>query len=490
MTVTDNSNHSEIQNIEPKAVWQNFANICAIPHPSKKEQKLVKFMQEFGNSLNLETTVDVVGNVIIKKPATAGMENHKGVVLQAHIDMVPQKEADLNHDFDQDPIEAYVDGDWVKAKGTTLGADNGIGVATMMAILQATDLTHGPLEALFTVDEETGMTGAYGLKPNLLKGEILLNLDTEDDDILTIGCAGGIHTDIQLNYTEEALPTNSIALELKVNGLKSGHSGADIHLGHANAIKLINRVLWQANKEYEIRIIKLESGNLHNVIPGTATAIITIAANQQTAFTKFIAVTTDTIKQELAVIEPNLAITINPTDTPNSVMNLTTQNQLLNAIFACHNGVLTMSAEIPGLVETSSNLAHIKIANGAVTILSSQRSPVDSQIEIASHMIGCIFELIGAKVSMHDRYPGWKPNIESSIVQLAKKTYTEKFGQEPTIEAIHAGLECGLIGAIYPNIEMVSIGATIRGAHTTKEKVSISSVAKSWDYLTSILKQI
>jgi dipeptidase D len=456
---------SELSNLEPKNLWDNFTQICAIPHPSKKEQKLVKFMQEFGNKLGLETIIDEVGNVIIKKPATEGMENHKGVVLQAHLDMVPQKNSDVTHDFEKDPIQAYVDGEWVTAKDTTLGADNGIGVAAIMAILQAKDLGHGPIEALFTVDEEAGMNGAFGFKKGILQGDILLNLDTEVDGEFFIGCAGGVNTNIKLKYSEVPKVKNTIAFKLTLSGLKGGHSGVDIHLGRGNANKIIARLLWETSDKF-------------------------IPQEQENDFINFVKTFTNTIKDELSTADPGLKITVDKTNGINSVMDKNIQDQLLNAIYVCPNGVLTMSKEIPGLVETSTNLACLKVANGNVDILTSQRSSLASLKTMAANMVGTAFKLIDAEVEYSSDYPGWKPNPNSIIVKIMQRIYQEKYGEAPKITAIHAGLECGLLGDRYPNLDMISFGPTIMNPHSPDEKVNIASVAKFWDLLVETLKNI
>lgn len=484
------SSEIESHNLQPKQLWGNFAQICQIPHLSKKEQKLTTFMQELGQNLGLETIVDEADNVLIRKPATAGMEDHKGVVLQAHLDMVPQKNSDVVHDFENDPIEAYVDGEWVTAKGTTLGADNGIGIAAMMAILQAKDLKHGPIEALFTTDEETGMYGASAFKPGVLQGAILLNLDGEDDKEFYIGCAGGIDTDVKFTYAEAQVAENHTSFKITVTGLKGGHSGADIHLERGNANKIINRLLLEASNKYALRIASINGGGLHNAIAREAVAIVTIPQSEENNFTNFIKQFTDIIKNELSTVDPDIKIEAIKTNQPTSLIDEEIQNQLLKTIYVCPHGVIAMSKDIPGLVETSTNLATVKVANGNIEIATSQRSSVTSAKEMAANMISCLFTLIGAEINQHSDYPGWQPDPNSPIVLLIKKIYQDKSGETPEIKAIHAGLECGLLKDRYPNLDMIAFGPTILGAHSPDEKVNIASVAKFWDLLVTTLENI
>lgn len=481
---------TELSKLQPQALWNNFAHICAIPHPSKKEQKLAKFVQEFGNKLSLETITDEVGNVIIRKPATKGMENHKTVILQAHLDMVPQKNKSTAHDFEKDPIQPYVDGEWVKAKGTTLGADNGIGVAAIMAILQAKDIAHGPIEALFTIDEETGMTGAFGLKQDILHGDILLNLDTEEEGEFFIGCAGGVNTNIKLKYIEIPKDKDSATFHLTVSGLKGGHSGCDIHLGRGNANKIIARLLWEIDNKYNLGIANIHGGDLHNAIPREASANITISQKEENDVANFVKIFANTIKAELSTADPDIKIVLTKGDDVSSVLDKKIQHKLLSAVYACPHGVLTMSKEVPGLVETSTNLACLNIDNSNIEILTSQRSSVASLKTMAANMVACAFKLIGAEIEHVSDYPGWKPNPNSNILKKMQEIYQKKYGKEAKISAIHAGLECGLLGAVYKNLDMISFGPTIKNAHSPDEKVNIASVGRFWDLLIEILKNI
>jgi dipeptidase D len=488
------SSEIESHNLQPKQLWQYFAQICQIPHPSKKEQQLTKFMQEFGQGLGLETIVDEAGNIVIRKPATSGMEGHKGVILQAHLDMVPQKNTEVEHDFAKDPIEAYVDGEWVKARGTTLGADNGIGLAAIMTVLQAKNIKHGPIEALFTSDEETAMIGAKALKAGILQGDILLNLDSETDGEFFIGCAGGIDTIAKSTYTKEkvgaTLAVTLISFKISVTGLKGGHSGGDIHLGRGNANKIMNRLLWGASEKYGLRIANIYGGGLRNAIPRESVAVVTVPPTEENNFMNFIKEFTDIIKNELSTADPELKIEAVKTEQPDSLIDKETQNKLLNAIYACPHGVLEMSKDIPDLVETSANLATVDIANGNIEIDTSQRSSIASAKQMASNMVSSLFSLIGADIENYGDYPGWQPDPNSSIVSVISKIYQEKYRKAPEIKAIHAGLECGLLKSKYPNLDMISFGPTILGAHSPDEKVNIATVTKFWDILVATLENI
>ena len=478
----------EVANLEPKILWKNFTDLNQVPRPSKKEERVIAFIKDFGENLGLETLVDESGNVIIRKPATPGMENRKGVVLQSHLDMVHQKNSDTVFDFDNDPIQSYVDGDWVKARGTTLGSDNGMGVAAAMSVLASQELEHGPIEALFTIDEETGMTGAFGLKPGVLQADIMLNMDSEDEGELYVGCAGGGDTIISMNYTEDATPSSHVAYKISVTGLKGGHSGIDIPLGRGNSNKIMARLFWKAHEQWGLRLTEFDGGSLRNAIPREAFAIITLPSEQVSAFQEHIANTTDNIKAELSSVEPDLNIQAIATDMPGKVMNTTTQGALIKAIYACPNGVIRMSNDIEGLVETSTNLAKVKMANGQVQIDTLQRSSVDSAKKDLQRMIRSAFELAGATVKHTGSYPGWKPNMDSPILSAMKQVYDQKFGKVPEVKAIHAGLECGIINSIYPNLDCISFGPTIRHPHSPDEKVHIGTVEKFWDFLVETLK--
>lgn len=454
----------------------------------KKEERIIEFMKNFGEKLGLETIVDEVGNVIIKKPATPGMENRKGIILQGHLDMVPQKNSDKIHDFENDPIEAYIDGEWVKANGTTLGSDNGMGVAAAMAVLEAKDLVHGPIEALFTIDEETGMTGAENLKPGVLDGDILLNMDSEDEGELYIGCAGGIDTTVVFNYKEEQVPGAMAAYKVSVKGLKGGHSGLDIHLGKGNACLILNKTLLNACERYGIRMSSIDAGSLRNAIPREAFATVVVPQAEEDNFIKFVEEANTSAKAMLSNIDPDVRIEAHKTEMPSKIWDVTTQHNFYHAVEDCPNGNLAWSKDIPGVVETSSNLAIIKSENGTITISILSRSAVDAERDKAAKAIGNVFRENGADVKHHGAYPGWKPNIHSAILEAMKEVYHNKFGKIPEVKVIHAGLECGILGAIYTNWDMVSFGPTIRYPHSPDEKVNIPTVQKFWDFLVETLK--
>ncbi|MFJ1262000.1 aminoacyl-histidine dipeptidase [Capnocytophaga canis] len=479
---------TEIRNLDPKALWENFADLNAVPRPSKKEEKVIAFMMDFGKKLNLETLKDEVGNVIIKKPATKGMENRKTVVLQSHLDMVHQKNNDTIFDFDTEGIKMRIDGDWVKAEGTTLGADNGIGVAAIMAILQSADIAHPAIEALFTIDEETGMTGAIGLKGGLLKGDILLNLDTEEDDEIDIGCAGGVDVTAYREYDEEQTPDNVTSYKITVKGLQGGHSGMDIHKGFGNANKIMNRLLFDGFENFGLRIAELNGGGLRNAIPRESVATIVVDKVQNEAFQFEFQQLVKTIQHELAVTEPQLVITLENIATPERVMELGVQEGILRSIYTAHNGVYAMSRTIEDLVETSNNIARVIIKDGEIKVLCLTRSSVESAKFDLANALRSAFELSGCEVTFTGSYPGWEPNVNASILKVLKEQYEILFGEKPNVVACHAGLECGILGQNYPEMEMISFGPTIRGAHSPDEKVSISSVQKFWKYLLEILK--
>ena len=480
----------EILNLEPKAVWKHFYELTQIPRPSKKEEKVIEFMKNFGEGLGLETVVDEVGNVIIRKPATPGMENRKGVILQGHLDMVPQKNSDVEHDFEKDPIDAYVDGEWVTARGTTLGADNGIGVAAAMAVLESKDLQHGPIEALFTIDEETGMTGAFGLKPGILKGEILINMDSEDEGELYVGCAGGTNANLSYSYKEEQVPAGHVAYRISVSGLKGGHSGVDIALERGNANKLLNRVLWMATEAYDIRLADMQGGDLRNAIPREADAVVTVAEEKEEDLVKFVADMEGVYKDELNSADPGVTLTAERTETPSAVMDETPQEKILNALYASPHGVIRMSTDMEGLVETSNNVAVVRMGNGTFEELCLIRSSVDTAREDLKNVFSSIAALAGGSVTFDGEYPGWKPNMQSPILKEMREIYNNRFGNIPEIKAIHAGLECGLLGGVYPGLDMISFGPTIRYPHSPDEKVHIGSVQKFWDFLVETLKHI
>lgn len=479
---------TEIRNLEPKEVWGHFADLNAVPRPSKKEKKVIQFASDFGKKLGLETMIDKVGNVIIRKPATKGMENRKTVVLQGHLDMVCQKNADTDFDFETEGIKMYIEGDWVKAKGTTLGADNGLGVAAIMAILSSTDISHPPIEALFTIDEETGMTGALGLEGGILKGEILLNLDTEEDDEIGMGCAGGVDITATRTYKEEKTPKNTTAYQLSVTGLNGGHSGMDIHKGFANANKIMNRLLFESTINFGLQINEINGGGLRNAIPRESFATVAVSNISKEPFLFEIKELIGQIKTEFASVEPNLTIELKETETPDKVMDLGTQTKVIKAIYATLNGVYRMSPDVEGLVETSNNIARVVIKEGSIKIGCLTRSSSESNKWDLANSLRSAFELAGLEVEFSGSYPGWLPNINSEILKTVASVYEETFNQKPNVAACHAGLECGILGQNYPKMDMVSFGPNIKGAHSPDEKAQISSTQKFWKFLLEVLK--
>lgn len=478
----------EIVNLEPKSLWENFYSLTQIPRPSKHEEKIQAFMMQFGKSLGLATEKDEVGNVIIRKPATPGMENRKGIVMQGHLDMVPQKNSDTKHDFENDPIDAWIDGEWVKARGTTLGADNGIGVAAAMTVLAAKDLVHGPVEALFTCDEETGMTGAFGLKGGWLKGDILLNMDSEDEGELYVGCAGGMNANIEFEYDEMIIPKGYSPYKLIVKGLKGGHSGLDINLGRGNANKLLVRFLKHATQEMDVRLAEINGGGMRNAIPREAYAVVVVPTESIPEFIEAVSRYEKVYKAELSVTEPNLSFTAEETAKPKSLIDERVQDDLIDSVYACPNGTIRISDSMPGLVETSTNLATVKSENGVISVKCLLRSSVDSAKEDLCEMVESVFSLAGGMVRFDGGYPGWKPNMDSAILKQMSKIYENKFGRIPEVKAIHAGLECGILGANYPHWDMISFGPTMRFPHSPDEKVNIATVQKFWDFLVETLK--
>lgn len=481
---------SDIRKLEPTQVWNFFYEITRIPRPSKKEQRIIEYMRDFGRKHNLETIVDETGNVIIKKPATKGMENRKGVILQTHLDMVPQKNSDKQHDFEKDPIEALVDGEWVKANGTTLGSDNGIGVAATMAVLASKDIVHGPVEALFTVDEETGMTGVFGLKGGLMNGEILLNLDSEDEHELCVGCAGGMDVSASKDYAEEKAPSGMTAYRVYAKGLRGGHSGVDIALGRANSNKLMSRFLMQAETDFGIRLAEAGGGDLRNAIPRESYSVVLVPENKSSEFEAFVKNYDGIYKAEFSDTEPDLLFAAEKTAMPEKVMNKDDQYKIIRAVFVCPNGVVRMSQSIKGLVETSNNLAIVKIINGRFEAHCLTRSSVDTAKQATAWKIAATFHLIGADVKLTGGYPGWKPDMNSPILGVMKSVYAKLNGHEPAVKAIHAGLECGLIQRVYPGLDMISFGPTIKYPHSPDEKVHVASVERFWNFLVETLKNV
>tara|TARA_B110000003_G_scaffold113243_1_gene115831 strand:+ start:18092 stop:19558 length:1467 start_codon:yes stop_codon:yes gene_type:complete len=481
---------TSIRKLEPTSLWNHFADLNAVPRPSKKEELVILFMVNFGKKLKLKTIVDSVGNVIIIKPASKGFENRKTVVIQSHLDMVHQKNLEINFDFETQGIKMLIEGDWVTAKGTTLGADNGLGVAAIMAILSAKDIQHPEIEALFTIDEETGMTGAMGLKAEILKGTILLNLDTEEDNEIGMGCAGGIDITATKSYNEEAITENNVAYNIFIKGLQGGHSGMDIHKGFGNANKLMNRILYDGFKNFGLRIAKLKGGSLRNAIPRESSCTIIVNKKYKENFLLKNQSLIKTIKKEFKAIEPNLSINIIPAEIPLKVMNMKDQNGFIKSIYAALNGVYKMSPDIPGLVETSNNIARVIAENGEITIACLTRSSSEPSKENLSNSLKSCFELSGFKVELSGEYPGWQPDLNSEILKISTNLYESLFGEKAVVAACHAGLECGILGQNYPLMDMVSFGPTIKGAHSPDEKVCISSVQKFWKFLIEILKLI
>ena len=480
----------EIRTLEPTALWNKFADLNAVPRPSKDERRVIDFMKDFGSKLGFETIEDEIGNVIIRKPATPGMENRKPIVMQSHLDMVHQKNNDTDFDFNSQGIDMYVDGDWVRARGTTLGADNGLGIATIMAILESKDIAHPELEALFTIDEETGMTGALNLKGGLLKGEILLNLDTEEDDEIDIGCAGGIDVTASGSYPEEDAPEGSVGYRLTVKGLKGGHSGMDIDKGLGNANKIMNRLLFDGFENFGLQICEINGGSLRNAIPRESVAEIIIAQMYDESFEFEMKQIIDEIKAEFKTTEPNLTVLIEKIDTPASIMDIRAQEGILRAIYAAHNGVYRMSADMPGLVETSNNIARVIVKDGDISILCLTRSSVESSKMDLANALRSAFELTGCEVSFSGSYPGWTPNVNSEIKDVLVRIYEDQNNSKPRVVACHAGLECGILGTNYPEMDMISFGPTILGAHSPDERASISSAQKYWKFVIEILKNI
>ncbi|NTW51644.1 MAG: aminoacyl-histidine dipeptidase [Chlorobiaceae bacterium] len=478
---------NDIRKLEPQAVWNNFHSLTRIPRPSQHEEKIRTFIAGFGLNLGLGTVIDETGNVIIRKPATPGMENRRGVILQAHLDMVPQKNIGTIHDFENDPIEAVVDGDWVRGCGTTLGADNGMGVAAALAVLESGELQHGPIEVLFTSEEETGMRGAFGLKPALLEGDILLNLDSEDEGELFIGCAGGLNGTMIFNYAVQPVPPGYMGLAISVSGLKGGHSGMDINLGRGNANKIMNRILQYGHAEHGLLLASIDGGSLRNAIPRESSATVVLPVQRGDQFLESLSLLVGKIKNEIMAADPALDIEVVQCSIPDTIIEEAVFVRLLNALYACPNGVMRMSSEMPGLVETSSNLAIVKSGNNVVRVEYLLRSSVDSAIEDLAAMIRSVSVLAEADPVFDNGYPGWKPNPESPILKVMKGIYRSKFGKYPEIKAVHAGLECGIIGAGYPSLDMISFGPTIRHPHSPDEKVEIASVGKFWDFLVEIL---
>jgi len=483
-------NNNSLVDLQPHLLWKHFAALCAIPRPSKKEQEAVKYVKEFAIAQGLDYTIDAVGNVIVSKSATPGMEDRPGVVLQGHLDMVPQKNSDVQHDFEKDPIAAFVDGDWVRAKGTTLGADNGIGVAAALAALEDKDIAHGPLEALFTIEEETGMTGARGLEAGILKGSIFINLDSEGEGELYIGCAGGINAESLFPYVTEPADSAVNAFELRLTGLKGGHSGLDINLGRGNANKLMNRFLWNAALTCGLRLSSINGGNMRNAIPREAFAVVTVPSDKIDEFKKTITEFLETITAELAGVESGVCFTAEPVECPATVMNRDSQDKFLNLIYAIPNGAIRMIADKPEIVETSTNLSIVKSNGKEVEIMCLLRSSVDSAKDDLAKAITATCALAGASTTLNGSYPGWKPNFDSKILKTMNDVFQKYYGKPALIKVIHAGLECGIFGTNYPNMDYISYGSDIEHAHSPDERVRILSVTNFWKCLVETLKAV
>ena len=480
---------SNLLELAPQNVWKHFYALTRIPRPSGHGEQITEYLVNFGKGLGLESFVDEVGNVIIRKPATPGMENRKGVVLQAHMDMVPQKNNDTVHDFTKDPIEAYVDGDWVKAKGTTLGADDGLGVAAIMAVLEATDLKHGPLEALITKDEETGMYGAFGLKPGTLQGEILLNLDSETEGELYIGCAGGIDITATLEYKEEPSDATLVVRKITLKGLRGGHSGLEINEGRGNANKLLIRVVHDLLMEFDCRLASFAGGNMRNAIPREAHAVLLFNPDDTADLEEYINEYKETINEEYAPIESDVQLYLEEVPVPATVLPEEIQDNLVDALMACQNGVMRMIPTVPDTVETSSNLAIVTLEGGKADVRILARSSCDSMKDFLADSLGSCFSMAGMKVEFSGSYSGWQPNVDSPILHAMKASYKQQFGTEPAVKVIHAGLECGIIGATCPGLDMVSFGPTLCSPHSPDERAYIPSVARFYDFLVATLEQ-
>jgi len=482
--------NDELKQLQPNRLWYYFNEICRIPRPSKREERIADFLIQFASNHHLSHQLDEAGNVILRKPATPGYENRQGVILQCHMDMVCEKNSGTLHDFDRDPIRPRVDGEWIKAQETTLGADDGIGVAAALAILESNNIPHGPMEALFTMDEETGLTGAFALKPGQLEGRILLNLDSEDEGQIFIGCAGGKDTVATFDLITAPVTPGAVAYKVSITGLKGGHSGDDINKGLGNAVKLLSRFLWNAAHDFQAAIADMDAGNLRNAIAREGFAVIAISSAHSIAFEKEIEDFHKNLTSELHTTEPGLKFTASRTDLPEQVLESGLQLRLLNALYACPHGVMAMSRDIPNFVETSTNLASVKIRDGKILVTTSQRSSVESSKKDIADMVASVFCLAGAATEHSSGYPGWQPNPDSEILRISVSAYKKLFNQDPEVLAIHAGLECGLIGAIYPGMDMVSFGPTIKGAHSPDERLHIGSTQKFWELTLEILNNI
>ena len=481
--------NEDLKKLYPSTLWDIFADICAIPHPSKHEGQILAWLKSWAKEHQIECEQDETGNLVLRKPATKGMENRTPIILQGHVDMVPQANSDVQHDFTKDPIIPVIGEDgWLRAKGTTLGADNGIGAAAALALLLEKNIEHGAIEVFLTVDEETGMTGAFGLKKGFLKGDILINLDSETEGEMYVGCAGGLDANIEKECKTEPVADNMQGARLFISGLKGGHSGMDINLGRANANKLLTRLLMKGKEEVGLRIASIHGGSLRNAIPREAEAIVALPKDKIDAMKTLVQNCTEILRKEFAATEPDLKIELTLTDTPTEVLKTCCDTPVLQLAYALPHGVLRMSDSMKDLVETSNNFAIFTLENGKLTIANLLRSSVDSAKDAVGEKIKSIAELAGAQVTLTGGYPGWKPNMDSPILKTAINTYSEKYGKKPEIMAIHAGLECGLFGVNYPHWDMISFGPSIMHPHSPDERVNIESVGKFWDFLQALLK--
>lgn len=481
--------NKELTSLKPELVWKHFAAMTQIPRPSHQEEQIRRHILDFARAQGLECCEDDAHNVYVRKPATPGMENRRGIIMQAHLDMVPQKNNDKTFDFSKDPIEAYIDGEWVTANGTTLGADDGIGAAAILAVLEDPTIEHGPIEALFTATEETGMCGAFGLKKGLLKGDILLNLDSETEGELYVGCAGGLDANIRFEYAEEQVPAAGYtAVAMNVKGLKGGHSGIQIVCQRANANKLLFRLIRQAQRRFEVLLASVDGGGLRNAIPREAAATVLIPSDRFEAFKETVEAFQKIVVNEYAGIEDSISIEIAETDKPAAMIARDVQRKLILAVTACPDGVYRMSQAMPGLVQTSTNLARIVSDGKQISLQCLMRSSVNTEKEALADSMVAVFELAGAKVELSGGYDGWNPDMNSPILHAMRDSYKQLFGTEPAVTAIHAGLECGVIGGTYPNLDMISFGPTICYPHSPDEKVEIASVEKFFAFLLHTLK--
>jgi dipeptidase D len=480
---------NKILSLSPALIWKHFYAISQIPHPSGHEEQIRQYVLDFARQQGVECETDSTGNIVLRKPATPGMADRKGLILQAHLDMVPQKNNDKSFDFEKDALQPYIDGEWVTAEGTTLGADNGIGLAAILAVMESTDLVHGPIEGLFTLTEETGMVGAFGLSPTLLKGDVLLNLDSEDEGELCVGCAGGLNANASMDIQEESVENGYTAFEINVKGLKGGHSGTEIILQRGNSNKILFRFLKMAAKEFGLRLASVDGGGLRNAIPRESRAVAWIPQGQVQAFILAAKTCEAVYQKEIEAVDPNLSLTVNELkDSPASMLKVDSQTRLIDAVYGCPNGVIRMSDSMKGLVETSTNLARVVTDGGKAKVTCLLRSSVDSAKDDLAEMMSSVFELAGAHLLLEGGYSGWKPNMDSHILKAMRETYQSLFGKAPEVNAVHAGLECGIIGGKYPNLDMISFGPTICYPHSPDEKVEIASVEKFWKFLVATLE--